>query len=175
MPPRPPVEPKSTPVTPKASPKVLSQVGDTLDGSDDNLPYATPIGPELPRTPPRAPIPLLQPSPPPRCSSHNPVPRRAYWLPEKLLFNSPNEQNDANHADVEFQPVEFANSISGPDSRNYKTAMSAPDTDRWREACNTEILTLIANGTWELVELSQDAKVVQSGYTPFFSSNHHHG
>ena len=33
-----------------------------------------------------------------------------------------------------------------------------------REACNTEISTLIANGTWELVELPQDAKVVQSGW-----------
>ena len=35
---------------------------------------------------------------------------------------------------------------------------------KWREACNTEISTLIANGTWELVELPQDAKVVQSGW-----------
>ena len=42
--------------------------------------------------------------------------------------------------------------------------MNAPDADRWREACNTEISTLIANGTWELVELPQDAKVVQSGW-----------
>ena len=41
--------------------------------------------------------------------------------------------------------------------------MNAPDADRWREACNTEISTLIANGTWELVELPQDAKVVQLG------------
>ena len=42
--------------------------------------------------------------------------------------------------------------------------MNAPDADRWREACNTKISTLIANGTWELVELPQDAKVVQSGW-----------
>ena len=42
--------------------------------------------------------------------------------------------------------------------------MSAPDADRWKEACNTEILTLIANGTWELVELPQDTKVVQPGW-----------
>jgi len=42
--------------------------------------------------------------------------------------------------------------------------MNAPDADRWREAYNTEISTLIANGTWELVELPQDAKVVQSGW-----------
>jgi len=60
--------------------------------------------------------------------------------------------------------MEFANSVFGPDPRNYKSAMNAPDADRWREACNTEILTLIANGTWELVELPQDAKVVQSGW-----------
>jgi len=44
------------------------------------------------------------------------------------------------------------------------TAMSAPDADRWRQAYNTEISTLIANGTWELIELPQDTKVVQSGW-----------
>ena len=60
--------------------------------------------------------------------------------------------------------MKFANSVSGPDPRNYKSAMNAPDVDRWREACNTEISTLIANRTWELVELPQDAKVVQSGW-----------
>ena len=164
MPLRPTVEPQSAPVTPKASPKVPSQVGSVPDESDDDLPYATPIGPALPRTPPRAPIPLLQPPPPPRRSSRNPAPRRAYWLPGKPLLNPHNEQDDANHADAEFQPVEFANSVSGPDPHNYKSAMNAPDADRWREACNTEISTLIANGTWELVELPQDAKVVQSGW-----------
>ena len=57
--------------------------------------------------------------------------------------------------------MKFANSMSGPNPRNYKSAMN--DADRWREAYNTEISTLIANGTWELVELPQDAKVVQSG------------
>ena len=73
-----PVEPKSTLVTLKASPKILLQVGDTPDESDDNLPYATSIGPEPSRTPSRAPILLLQPPSPPRHSSCNPVPRRAY-------------------------------------------------------------------------------------------------
>ena len=164
LPLRPTVEPQSAPVTPKASLKVPPQVGSVPDESDDDLPYATPIGPALPRTPPRAPIPLQQPPPPPRRSSRNPAPRRAYWLPGKPLLNPHNEQDDANHADAEFQPVEFANSVSGPDPRNYKSAMNAPDADRWREACNTEISTLIANRTWELIELSQDAQVVQLGW-----------
>ena len=164
MPLRPTVEPKSTPVTPKASPKALPQVSDAPEESNDNLPYTTPIGPEPPRTPPRAPTSLLQPPPPPRRSSRNPAPRRAYWLPGKPFLNPHNETDEANHTDAEFQQVEFAYSISGPDPRNYKAAMSAPDADRWKEACNTEILTLIANGTWELVELPQDAKVVQSGW-----------
>ena len=59
LPLRPTVEPQSAPVTPKASPKVPPQVGNVPDESDDDLLYATPIGPALPRTPPRAPIPLL--------------------------------------------------------------------------------------------------------------------
>jgi hypothetical protein len=60
--------------------------------------------------------------------------------------------------------VEFAGSISAADSRNYKAAMRAPDADKWKEAYNTEISTLIANGTWELVELPPDAKVINSGW-----------
>ena len=72
------VEPQSAPVTSKASPKVPPQVGNVLDESDDDLSYATPIGPALPRTLPRAPILLLQPSLPPRRSSRNSAPRRAY-------------------------------------------------------------------------------------------------
>ena len=130
LPLRPTIEPQSAPVTPKTSSKVPPQVGNVPNESDDDLPYATP------RTPPRAPISLLQPLLPPRRFSHNLAPRRAYWLPGKPLLNPHNEQDDANHADA----------------------------NRWREACNTEISTLIANGTWELVELPQDAKVVQSGW-----------
>ena len=84
-------------------------------------------------------IPLLQPPLPPRRSSCNPAPRRAYWLPGKPHLNPHNEQNDANHTDAEFQPVEFVNSMSGPDPRNYKSAMNAPDADRWREACNRDL------------------------------------
>ena len=156
LPLRPTVALQSAPVTSKASPKVPPQVGSVPDESDDDLPYATPIGPALSRTPSRAPILLLQPPPPPRRSSRNPAPKRAYWLPGKPLLNLAH----ANHADAEFQPVEFANSVSGPDPHNYKSAMNASDADRWREACNTEISTLIANGTWELVELPQNAKVV---------------
>jgi len=56
LPLRPTVEPQSALVTPKASPKVPPQVGNILDEPDNDLPYATPIGPTLPRTPSRAPI-----------------------------------------------------------------------------------------------------------------------
>ena len=105
LPLRPTIESQRAPVTPKASPKAPPQVGSVLDESNDNLPYATPIGPALSRTPPRAPIPLLQPLPPPRRSFRNPAPRRAYWLPGKPLLNPHNEQDDANHADAEFQSL----------------------------------------------------------------------
>jgi hypothetical protein len=60
--------------------------------------------------------------------------------------------------------VEFARSVSAADPHNYKAYMQAPDADKWKEACNTEISTLIANGTWELIELSPDAKVINSGW-----------
>ena len=75
-----------------------------------------------------------------------------------------NKQDNTNYADTEFQSIEFANSISELDPCNYKAVISALDTNRQREACNTEISTLIANRTWELIELSQDAQVVQLGW-----------
>ena len=59
LPLRPTVEPQSALVTSKTSPKVPPQVGNVPDESDDDLSYATPIGPALPKTPPRAPILLL--------------------------------------------------------------------------------------------------------------------
>jgi len=42
--------------------------------------------------------------------------------------------------------------------------MKSPDAPKWTEACNLEISTLIANGTWELVQLPLGAKVVDSGW-----------
>jgi hypothetical protein len=60
--------------------------------------------------------------------------------------------------------VEFAGSISAADPCNYKAAMQALDADKWKEACNTEISTLNPNGTWELVELPPNAKVINSGW-----------
>src|SRR5258708_39242004 len=42
--------------------------------------------------------------------------------------------------------------------------MQSPDSDRWVEACNTEIFNLEANGTWELTELPPGKKVVTSGW-----------
>ncbi|KAJ3555950.1 hypothetical protein NP233_g12089 [Leucocoprinus birnbaumii] len=68
-----------------------------------------------------------------------------------------------NAADADFELVEFAGNISSGDPRTYKATMSAPDAEKWKEACNLKILTLIANGTWELVELPPGAKVVDSG------------
>ena len=41
--------------------------------------------------------------------------------------------------------IEFAESISSLDFQNYKATISSPDANKWRETCNTEISTLIAN------------------------------
>ena len=37
----------------------------------------------------------------------------------------------------------------------WKEAMAGPDSDRWMDAAQTEIDTLLANGTWELVGLPE--------------------
>lgn len=53
----------------------------------------------------------------------------------------------------DFDEVEFTCSVSGPDPCTYKLAMKAPDSAKWKKACDNEISTLLANGTWNIVEL----------------------
>ncbi|RXW12077.1 hypothetical protein EST38_g13777, partial [Candolleomyces aberdarensis] len=46
----------------------------------------------------------------------------------------------------------------GGDPRTFKQAMASPQAQHWEAAAADEILTLIANGTWELVELPPGIK-----------------
>ena len=46
--------------------------------------------------------------------------------------------------------------------RSWKEAMSRPDSDKWAEAAQAEMDALIANGTWELVELPPGRKQIGS-------------
>jgi len=128
-------------------------------------PPPSPSLPPLPVTPPQPPTPFPASPPPLRCSKRAPQPRKAYWKLGKPLFEpNPEDEEGASSADTSYNIVQFAGVASGADPRNYKSAMSAPDADKWTEACNNEVSTLIANGTWELVELPPGAKVVNSGW-----------
>ncbi|KAJ3551307.1 hypothetical protein NP233_g13104 [Leucocoprinus birnbaumii] len=154
LPPLPPSPEPSLPQTPRVGSSQLPlQPDDTLSDSDDNYLYATPIGPAPPSTPPSRHPP---PSPPHirRGDRIRKVPGE-WW---KVKHNAKMAVAD------DFQEVEFAGSVSGPDPRTYKAAMKAPDAEKWKEACDTEVMNLIANGTWELVELPPGAKVVDSGW-----------
>ena len=42
--------------------------------------------------------------------------------------------------------------------------MASPQAQHWEAAAADEILTLIANGTWELVELPPGEKAIPSGW-----------
>ena len=44
----------------------------------------------------------------------------------------------------------------------WKEAMAGPDSDRWMDAAQTEIDALLANGTWELVELTEGQQAIGS-------------
>ena len=48
-------------------------------------------------------------------------------------------------------------------SRTFKQAMASSQAQHWAAAAAEEILTLIANGTWELVELPPGEKAIPSG------------
>jgi len=73
---------------------------------------------------------MLQPLSFLRCSSHNSASRRVYWLLGNLLHNTLYEDKRANNASYEFNLIEFAGSISGPDSQNYKIAINSPNADK---------------------------------------------
>lgn len=92
----------------------------------------------------RPPRPILQHFPLPRHSYHNTAPIRAYWLLENPLLNILYKDRRANNIDTGFELIEFAGSIFVPNPQNYKSSSNA---DKQREAFNTKILTLIANGT----------------------------
>jgi len=46
--------------------------------------------------------------------------------------------------------------------QSYKQAMSSPDREKWKEACDDEYDSLMENGTWELVLLPEGANLIGS-------------
>ena len=106
---------------------------------------------------------MSQPSPLSKYSFCNLASKRVYQLPGNSLLNTLYKNKRANYADSEFDLIEFAESISGPDLQNYKVAMNSSNANKWKQAYNTEILTSIANKIQKLVELPLEAQVVNSG------------
>jgi hypothetical protein len=60
--------------------------------------------------------------------------------------------------------VHFAGIAAGADPRTFKQAMACPDAHRWQEAAVDEVNTLVANGTWEIVNLPPGKKAIGSGW-----------
>ena len=65
-----------------------------------------------------------------RCLSHNSVPRKVYWIPENLLHITLYKDKRTNNTDYEFNLIEFTESISGPNSQNYKIAINFFNADK---------------------------------------------
>jgi hypothetical protein len=56
--------------------------------------------------------------------------------------------------------VHFAGITAGTDPHSFKQAMACPDAHRWQEAAVDEVNTLVANGTWEIVNLPPGKKAI---------------
>ena len=81
-------------------------------------------------------------------------------MPSAAPGQPPIQENDPG-----FEEVQFAGAASTPaDPRSYKEAMRSPDALRWEEATQQEIISLMANGTWEIVDLPPDVKPLHSGW-----------
>ena len=80
--------------------------------------------------------------------------------PPPAVLDSSDDDDDA----ALYSQVEFAGVATGDEFRSYKAAMSSPDAVRWRTACNDELLSLMSNNTWELVELPLGKRAINSGW-----------
>jgi hypothetical protein len=54
----------------------------------------------------------------------------------------------------------FANTIRIMEPKTYEEAISSPEKEKWTQAMEEEINSLLANDTWELVDLPEDRKAV---------------
>lgn len=45
-----------------------------------------------------------------------------------------------------------------------REALSAPNKDKWKEAMNEDIASLMKNDTWEIVPKPKDRDIVTSGF-----------
>ncbi|RXW14342.1 hypothetical protein EST38_g11515 [Candolleomyces aberdarensis] len=111
--------------------------------------------PALP--PPAAPVVLPEPAPAPQLVPP-PVDNWEPRHPSPAIADSDDSDNDlGGYAEVHAVQV-------GGDPRTFKQAMASPQAQHWEAAAADEILTLIANGTWELVELPPGEKAIPSGW-----------
>ncbi|RXW16552.1 hypothetical protein EST38_g9289, partial [Candolleomyces aberdarensis] len=109
--------------------------------------------------PPAAPVVLPEPAPAPAPQLvPAPVDNWEPRHPSPAIADSDDSDNDlGGYAEVHAAQV-------GGDPRTFKQAMASPQAQHWEAAAADEILTLIANGTWELVELPPGAKAIPSGW-----------
>ena len=156
----------------------------------DDVPHA-PAEPQVraPTPPPPAPAPVKARAPrapkppkgtiePTRRSERAPKPPTQWWVvpPSSTASDdAPASEADASESvppvDEDMDDVQFAGAASTSDPANYKQAMKADDAERWREAALAEYNTLLANGTWELVDLPPGEKVI--GLTWVFHIKRH--
>ncbi|RXW14728.1 hypothetical protein EST38_g11126 [Candolleomyces aberdarensis] len=111
----------------------------------------------IPASPlPVAPVVLPEPAPAPQL-----VPPVDNWEPQHpspaIADSDDSDNNLGGYAEVHAVQV-------GGDPRTFKQAMASPQAQHWEAAAADEILTLIANGTWELVELPPREKAIPSGW-----------
>ncbi|KAI0923982.1 hypothetical protein AcV5_010529 [Taiwanofungus camphoratus] len=77
---------------------------------------------------------------------------------------SSEDELDVIDADADFVEVQFAGLSAGADPHTFKQAMSGPDAKHWYDAANQEIMALVGNHTWDIVELPPGKKVIGSGW-----------
>ncbi len=76
--------------------------------------------------------------------------------------------------DDDMEEVQFAGAVSTSDPYNYRQAIQADDSERWKEATLAEYNTLLQNGTWEIVDLPPGEKAIGSSWV-FWIKRHSDG
>ncbi len=69
-----------------------------------------------------------------------------------LLTQFADDEESTASLDDDMEEVQFAGAVSTSDPYNYRQAIQADDSERWKEATLAEYNTLLQNGTWEIVD-----------------------
>jgi hypothetical protein len=137
-------------------PQLQDQVPSSLSPVPHHIPLSPLLIPTSPVTssPALSSLPLDQPPTPPlalRRSRRNIQPPRQWWK----VTHTPPPESDSSEDEHDIEFAGLANL-----EPTFNQAMKSPEAESWKTACQEELDSLHANGTWDIVPLPPNKKPI---------------